>query len=305
MDAPRLTVALTFDHDAISDSDPARRLAGEVLARRVRAAGRACRGSSSSSASGRSRRPGSCPATRSSPSRRHRGDPRRRPRARLPRLVPRGLRRARRSTSSGTSSTGRSRRSSGSPGAPTGCGAPYWALGDADARAGRGAGSRYDSSLMADDYRPYRVRQRRPALGRRRDARWGTEGAARRGAASTGRSTTGRYFEPGPGRTGCRAVAGPRDLDRASSATRHEHAPGGLLTVTMHPECIGRGHRMAMLEEFRRGERSPSTASSSSGSDRGHGQSLQAPAAQPLGRSPRPRRDEHGAAASDCASAGR
>ena len=30
----------------------------------------------------------------------------------------------------------------------------------------------------------------------------------------------------------------------------HEHAPGGLLTVTVHPECIGRGHRMAMLEEF-------------------------------------------------------
>jgi len=24
----------------------------------------------------------------------------------------------------------------------------------------------------------------------------------------------------------------------------------GLLTVTMHPECIGRGHRMAMLERF-------------------------------------------------------
>ena len=30
----------------------------------------------------------------------------------------------------------------------------------------------------------------------------------------------------------------------------YEHAPGGLLTVTMHPECIGRGHRMAMLEQF-------------------------------------------------------
>ena len=29
-----------------------------------------------------------------------------------------------------------------------------------------------------------------------------------------------------------------------------EHAPGGLLTITMHPECIGRGHRMAMLERF-------------------------------------------------------
>ncbi len=26
--------------------------------------------------------------------------------------------------------------------------------------------------------------------------------------------------------------------------------PGHLLTVTVHPECIGRGHRMAMLEAF-------------------------------------------------------
>ncbi|HEY8437012.1 MAG TPA: hypothetical protein VIK65_00240, partial [Candidatus Limnocylindrales bacterium] len=30
----------------------------------------------------------------------------------------------------------------------------------------------------------------------------------------------------------------------------HAHAPGGLLTVTMHPECIGHGSRMAMLERF-------------------------------------------------------
>jgi hypothetical protein len=30
----------------------------------------------------------------------------------------------------------------------------------------------------------------------------------------------------------------------------YEHAPGGLMTITMHPECIGRGHRMAMLEAF-------------------------------------------------------
>jgi N-acetylglutamate synthase-like GNAT family acetyltransferase len=29
-----------------------------------------------------------------------------------------------------------------------------------------------------------------------------------------------------------------------------EHEPGGLLTITMHPECIGRGHRVRMLEAF-------------------------------------------------------
>ena len=35
-----------------------------------------------------------------------------------------------------------------------------------------------------------------------------------------------------------------RELRKFSSV------PGGLLTITMHPECIGRGHRMAMLERF-------------------------------------------------------
>ena len=29
-----------------------------------------------------------------------------------------------------------------------------------------------------------------------------------------------------------------------------EREPGGLLTITMHPEAIGRGHRLLMLERF-------------------------------------------------------
>jgi hypothetical protein len=30
----------------------------------------------------------------------------------------------------------------------------------------------------------------------------------------------------------------------------HEHVDGGVLTVCMHPQVIGRGHRIAMLERF-------------------------------------------------------
>jgi hypothetical protein len=30
----------------------------------------------------------------------------------------------------------------------------------------------------------------------------------------------------------------------------HEHVDGGILTVTMHPQVIGRGHRIAMLDRF-------------------------------------------------------
>ncbi len=30
----------------------------------------------------------------------------------------------------------------------------------------------------------------------------------------------------------------------------HGHVEGGLLTVVMHPQVIGRGHRLTMLEQF-------------------------------------------------------
>ena len=30
----------------------------------------------------------------------------------------------------------------------------------------------------------------------------------------------------------------------------HAHVPDGVLTVAMHPQVIGRGHRVAMLERF-------------------------------------------------------
>ena len=30
----------------------------------------------------------------------------------------------------------------------------------------------------------------------------------------------------------------------------HAHVDGGILTVVMHPQVIGRGHRIAMLERF-------------------------------------------------------
>ena len=40
------------------------------------------------------------------------------------------------------------------------------------------------------------------------------------------------------------------EIWRAELEYAYDHAPGGLLTITMHPECIGRGHRMAMVEQF-------------------------------------------------------
>jgi len=128
--------------------------------------------------------------------------------------------------------------------------APYWALGERTLELVEELGFGYDSSLMADDYRLYRVRH-------------GDH------HSPTGPTTFGRagalvevpiywalddwpFFEPAPA-TGRDALSAPsRVLEIWTGELRYAwaHAPGGLLTVTMHPECIGRGHRMAMLERF-------------------------------------------------------
>jgi len=60
------------------------------------------------------------------------------------------------------------------------------------------------------------------------------------------------HFEPSAetGRDGLSAPSKVLEIWTEELRYAHAHAPGGLLTVTMHPECIGRGHRMAMLERF-------------------------------------------------------
>ena len=139
------------------------------------------------------------------------------------------------------------RRASGA--APQGFRAPYWALGSETLELVENAGYVYDSSLQADDYRPYRVR--------RGDRHSTTEGSSF-GPEGNLLEVPGYwamddwpYFEPGDsGRDGLSAPSRVLEIWVAELGYAHAHAPGGLLTVTMHPECIGRGHRMAMLEQF-------------------------------------------------------
>jgi len=134
--------------------------------------------------------------------------------------------------------------------APRGYRAPYWALGPETLELVEEAGFTYDSSLMADDYRLYRVRH---------GDRHSTSGPTIFGAAGSlvevpiyWALDDWPFFEPAPA-TGRDALAAPSRVLEIWSGELHyawRHAPGGLLTVTMHPECIGRGHRMAMLERF-------------------------------------------------------
>jgi peptidoglycan/xylan/chitin deacetylase (PgdA/CDA1 family) len=132
---------------------------------------------------------------------------------------------------------------------PKGFRAPYWALGRETLELVEDAGFVYDSSLQADDYRIYRVR--------RGDRHSTTEGSTF-GAEGRLLEVPGYwamddwpYFEPGDdGRDGLAAPSRVLEIWLGEVRYAYRHAPGGLVTITMHPECIGRGHRMAMLEEL-------------------------------------------------------
>ena len=132
--------------------------------------------------------------------------------------------------------------------APRGQRAPYWALGPDTLRLVEAAGFTYDSSLMADDYRLFRVRHgdvHTVADG----STFGANGSLVQVPVYWGLDDW-PSFEPGPSRDGLAAPSRVLEIWLGELLYAYEHAPGGLLTVTMHPECIGRGHRMAMLAEF-------------------------------------------------------
>ncbi len=133
---------------------------------------------------------------------------------------------------------------------PAGWRAPYWSLGGSSLELIAAAGFGYDSSLMADDYRLYRVRQ-----GDRHSVtegtRFGPEGPLVEVPVSWALDDW-PHFEPSASgdRDGLSAPSKVLEIWTEELRYAWTHAPGGLLTVTMHPECIGRGSRMAMLERF-------------------------------------------------------
>jgi peptidoglycan/xylan/chitin deacetylase (PgdA/CDA1 family) len=137
-------------------------------------------------------------------------------------------------------------RASGVP--PTGYRAPYWALGPETLELVEEVGFRYDSSLMLDDYRLSLVRH-----GDRHSVKEGTVFGTARSLVEVPvywALDDWPYFEPAPGRDGLSAPSRVLEIWLAELRYACENAPGGLLTVTMHPECIGRGHRMPILEAF-------------------------------------------------------
>ncbi|HVL53403.1 MAG TPA: polysaccharide deacetylase [Vitreimonas sp.] len=126
--------------------------------------------------------------------------------------------------------------------------APYWSLGSETLALVEAAGYRYDSSLMAGDARVYRVRH-----GDRHSVAegtsWGRDGSLLEVPVYWAMDDW-PHFEPGPTRDGLSAPSKVLEIWTEEVRWAWEHEPGGIVMVTFHPECIGRGHRMRLVERF-------------------------------------------------------
>jgi peptidoglycan-N-acetylglucosamine deacetylase len=111
-------------------------------------------------------------------------------------------------------------------------------------------GFTYDSSLMADDFRPYRPRvgdevSREQPLARGREARlWELP------ICFEFDDWVHFQFNFSPYRNGTSAPSKVLEIWSEEASWMHQNVAGGVLTAVMHPQVIGRGHRIAMLERF-------------------------------------------------------
>ncbi len=108
----------------------------------------------------------------------------------------------------------------------------------------------YDSSLMADDYRPFRPRigdrvARGEPLQRGREARfWELP------LSFELDDWVHFQFNFDPYRKGGATPSDVLEIWQGELDWMDANVDGGVLTVTMHPQVIGRGHRIAMLSRF-------------------------------------------------------
>jgi peptidoglycan/xylan/chitin deacetylase (PgdA/CDA1 family) len=133
---------------------------------------------------------------------------------------------------------------------PLGYRSPSADLSDSTLELVEERGFLYDSSLMTDDYRPFR-----PRIGDR---------VARGVPLERGREAgfwelplsfelddwVHFQFNFDPYRKGGALPRHVAELWRAEFGWMDANADGGVLVVTMHPQVIGRGSRIAMLDDF-------------------------------------------------------
>jgi peptidoglycan-N-acetylglucosamine deacetylase len=108
----------------------------------------------------------------------------------------------------------------------------------------------YDTSLMADDFRPYhprlgdQVTQQSPLVKGKEARVWELP------MCFEFDDWVHFQFNFNPYRNGTSAPSKVLEIWTADFDWMHEHVNGGILTIAMHPQVIGRGHRVAMLEKF-------------------------------------------------------
>jgi peptidoglycan/xylan/chitin deacetylase (PgdA/CDA1 family) len=132
---------------------------------------------------------------------------------------------------------------------PAGYRSPSWDLSAHSVRLLLNYGFRYDSSLMGDDFSLYWCRHGDVAH-RDRPFEFGRETELVEMPVSWLLDDHPLFEYDARTRTG---IASPRHVeeiwrDEFDFMARDE--PGGVFTLTMHPEVIGRGHRILMLERL-------------------------------------------------------
>jgi peptidoglycan-N-acetylglucosamine deacetylase len=133
---------------------------------------------------------------------------------------------------------------------PTGFRAPYWSLGAGTLATVESLGFVYDSSLMDDDTHLHRVRHGDVHDGVAGVSRLGREGRLVEVPISW-QLDDWPHFEPSTAAVGpMSAPSKVLEIWLAELRYAWEANDGGVLTITMHPEAIGRGSRMGMLEGF-------------------------------------------------------
>jgi peptidoglycan/xylan/chitin deacetylase (PgdA/CDA1 family) len=132
---------------------------------------------------------------------------------------------------------------------PIGYRSPAWSLSSASLELLQAEGFVYDSSCMGGDFVPYYLRS---------GDRWSSEDPYVFGETTSlvelpvsWTLDDFPHFELVPGLFS--QLSAPEkvlDIWRAEFDYLAVNCPGGMLNLTMHPECIGRGHRMFALESL-------------------------------------------------------
>jgi peptidoglycan/xylan/chitin deacetylase (PgdA/CDA1 family) len=133
--------------------------------------------------------------------------------------------------------------------APAGYRSPSWDLSPHSIRLLREFGFRYDSSLMADDFRLYWCREG-DVPHKDKPYEFGRETDLVEMPVSWLLDDFPLFEYDQRTRTGMAPASRVEEIWREEFDYMAERVPGGIYTLTMHPQVIGRGHRMLMLESL-------------------------------------------------------